>query len=166
MSTATDFAFSYEFAVDVDTTPESVEPTYQKVRFSSAVDPQVTPVTQDAATYDDLGAPNLVKLSESWTLGFTIQAQRLATGKYLPEVEALLAATRPTAVGNLAARRVRWYDNPATGVANPDEAYEGQGTVTMTRQNTGNDQIGGWTVTITGQGRRSSIPNPATVVTP
>jgi hypothetical protein len=158
MSTpVTEFGFSYEYGVDIKTGTDAWAP----IRFISAVDPQVTPITQDAATYDDKGAPNAVKSSESWTLGFTIQQHRLASGEYLPEVEALLALTKPDAVGQLATGTFRWYDKPASGTPHPDEAYEGDGTVTMARQQTGNDQIGGWTVTITGQGRRREIDNPA-----
>lgn len=157
----TDFAFSYEYGVDIDLTPDAVAPTYQRVRFPSAIDPQVTPTTKDGATYDNLGSPNQVKLSESWTLGFSVQAQRIPeTGLYLPEVEALLAATRPDAVGTKATRRFRWYDKPAVGAPNPNEAYEGRGTVTVSRGQTGNDEIGSFNVTVTGQGRRTQIPNP------
>lgn len=162
MSETTDFAFSYEYGVDIDVTPDAELPTWQRIRFPSAIDPQTTPITQPAETYDDLGSPNAVKLSESWTLGFTVQAQRApSTGAFLPEVEALLAATRPDAVGQKATRRFRWYDKPAAGTPNPDEAYTGKGTVTVNRQNTGNDQIAGFSVTVTGQGRRTKITNPA-----
>lgn len=158
MSITTEFGFSYEYAVDVQTAPG----VWQRIRFISAVDPQVTPVTQDAATYDDLGAPNLVKTSESWTLGFTIQQHRTASGDYLPEVAAILALTEPDAVGNAATGTFRWYDNPAGGTPNPDEAYEGDGTVAVTRAQTANEGIGSWGVTITGRGRRRKITNPAT----
>ena len=154
---ATEFGFSYEYAVDVQTAAD----TWQTIRFISAVDPQVTPVTEDAATYDDNGAPNSVKLSESWTLGFTIQQHRNTDGTYLPEVEAIMALTEPGAVGNAATGTFRWYDDPSDGTPNPDEAFEGDGTVAVTRGNTGNSGIGSWSVTVTGQGRRRKIPNPA-----
>jgi len=157
MSTpTTEFGFSYEYGVDVKTGEDEFTP----IRFISAVDPQVQPITQDAATYDDLGSPNAVKLSESWTLSFTIQQHRTSDGQFLPEVEALLALSKPNAVGNLARGTFRWYDKPASGDPHPDEAYEGDGTVQINRQQTGNDQIGGWSVTITGQGRRRQITNP------
>lgn len=157
MSTpTTEFGFSYEYGVDVKTGEDEFTP----IRFISAVDPQVQSITQDAATYDDLGSPNAVKLSESWTLAFTIQQHRTSDGQFLPEVEALLALSKPDAVGNLARGTFRWYDKPASGNPHPDEAYEGDGTVQINRQQTGNDQIGGWSVTITGQGRRRQITNP------
>src|SRR5690625_235352 len=159
MSTpTTEFGFSYEYAVDVKTG----EDTFQRVRFISAVDPQVSPVTQDAQTYDDEGAPNNVKTSESWTLSFTVQQHRTSEGAYLPEVEAILALTDPEAVGNAGTGTFRWYDKPAGGrTPNPDEAFEGDGTVQVTRGQTGNDGIGSWNVTVTGQGRRRKIDNPA-----
>lgn len=161
MSESTEFGFSYEYGIDINT-GTTAAPVWTPIRFPSAIDPQSTPITQDAATYDDLGSPNAVKLSESWTAGFTIQQHRLGTGKYLPEVEKLLELGGPDAVGNSATGEFRWYDKPANGVPNPDEAYQGRATVQINRQNTGNDQIGGWTVTLTGQGRRTQIANPYT----
>lgn len=159
MSVTTEFGFSYEYAVDINLgTAES--PNWQQIRFISAVDPQVTPVTQDAATYDDLGSPNAVKLSESWTLGFSVQVQRQSSGGFLPEVEKLLALAGPDSVGNQATGHFRWYDDPATGIPSDNDAFEGRGTVQVSRGQTGNDQIGAWSVTITGQGRRTSITNP------
>lgn len=161
MSVTTEFGFSYEYAVDINLgTAEA--PNWQQIRFISAVDPQVTPVTQDAATYEDLGAPNQVKLSESWTLGFTVQVHRQSGGGFLPEVEELLALAGPDSVGNQATGHFRWYDNPADLTATPsnNDAFEGFGTVQVNRGQTGNDQIGSWAVTVTGQGRRTSITNP------
>ncbi len=159
----TELGFSYEYTVDINVGTKAA-PVWQQVRFSSAIDPQVTSVTQDGATYDDNGAPHPIKTSESWTLGFTVQLHRLPdTGLYLPEVEKLLELAGPESVGNAAAGQFRWYDDPASGaVPNPGEAFEGDGTVAVTRQNTGNDQIAGLTVTVTGQGRRRKIANPVT----
>lgn len=160
MSVTTDFGFSYEYGVDIDTGDTPGTPDFTPIRFISAVDPQVTPVSKDAATYDDLGAPNEVKLAESWTLSFTVQQQRTTGGDYLPEVEALRALEAPDSVGNAATGTFRWYDKPAEGTPNPDDAYEGRATVAITRAPTGNDEIGGWAVTLTGRGRRTQIANP------
>lgn len=162
MSTpATEYGFSYEYAVDINTGTLAA-PVWQTIRFISAVDPQVTPVTQDAATYEDKGSPNAVKLSESWTLGFTVQVHRLEAGGFLPEVEKLLELAGPGAVGNAAQGHFRWYDDPAAAGAIPsdNDAFEGFGTVQVNRGQTGNDQIGAWSVTVTGQGRRIAITNP------
>jgi hypothetical protein len=161
----TELGFSYEHAVDINL-GTTAAPVWQPVRFASAIDPQVTAVTQDGATYDDNGAPHPIKTSESWTLGCTIQLHRLTSGLFLPEVEKLLELAGPEAVGNAASGHFRWYDDPVDHEPNPNEAYEGRGTVAITRQNTGNDQIGGLTVTITGQGRRKRITNPSTAESP
>ena len=152
---ATDFGFSYEYGVDI-----KIDDAYQPIRFISAVAPAVTPVTADAATYDDLGAPNEVKLSESWTLAFTIQQHRDDTGAYMPEVEALLDLAAPDATGERATGEFRWYDKPANGDPNPNDAYEGLATVQVERGQTGNNEIGGWSITLTGRGRRTRIENP------
>lgn len=157
----TDLSFSYEYAVDINL-GTAAEPDWQFCRFSSAIDPQVTAVTQDGATYDDNGAPHPIKTSESWTLGFTVQGHRQPDGTFLPELVKLLELAGPEAVGNRATGMFRWYDDPVGAEPNPLEAYQGAGTVAVARQNTGNDQIGGWTVTVTGQGRRKRIENPST----
>lgn len=151
------YGFSYEYGVDIE-----IAGQWTPIRRITAVDPQDQPVTVEAGTYDDLGSPNAPKIGESWTLAFQVQQQRLPEGKFTPEVEALLAYTHPDAVGNLAVATVRWYDKPAEGEPNPDHAFQGRGTVQMTRAQTGNAEIGAWSVTITGQGRRTQISNPFT----
>lgn len=152
----TSLGFSYEYAVDI----QLADDVFQQIRFITAVDPQVTNVTQDAATYADRGSPNQTKTGESWSLTAVIQQRRTAEGEYLPEVEALLTLTGPDAVGSEAVGTFRWYDNPAGRPPNPREAFEGDGTVQLTRSQTGNDQIGAWQVTITGQGPRRRITHP------
>lgn len=151
------YGFSYEYGVDIE-----IAGAWQAIRRITGVDPQVTPVTVEAATYDDLGSPNSPKIGENWTLGFQVQQQRLASGSFTEEVEALLALAEPDAVGELAFGRFRWYDKPADGTPNPDHAFEGEGTVQITRAQTGNAEIGSWTVSITGRGRRKKIANPFT----
>lgn len=164
-----DVGFSYEYGIDVLIVPAGGGAgVYQPVRFISNVDPQVTPVTQSAQTYEDKGAPNDSKTSESWTLAFYVQA-RYVNGELLPEVKALKKATEPDATGQAATVPVRWYDKPANRKPDATEAFAGIGTVTMVRAQTGADgQVAGWNVTITGQGRRVKIANPATdpTVTP
>lgn len=151
-----DHSFSYEHGVDI-----LIGDVWQPIRFISEVAPTVTPVTQDAATYEDLGSPNAPKVSESWTLGFYIQANYVE-GAPLPELAALVEATGPDAVGPDASRLFRWYDKPSGGRApDPNQAFMGRGTVELVRAATGADgQIAGFNVTVTGQGRRTKIANP------
>lgn len=157
--TDTRIGFSYEYGLDINTGTAKA-PTWQPVRFAKVIAPTTSPKTVDGATYDDLGADHPITTGESWELQATIQQHRMADGKYLPEIEALKAATEPDATGAAASVHVRWYDKPATGKPNPNDAYEGHGTVSMQRATTGVNEEGGWSFTITGQGPRKKITNP------
>lgn len=152
----TQYGFSYEYGVGI-----WLENKWQPIRFISSVNPTVSPKEVDAATYDDNGADHPVRVGETPSLSFYVQMHRLNSGKFLPEVEALLAATRPDAVGADGTVKVRYYDKPVAGAPNPDEAYELTATVSAERAATGNAELGGWNFTLNGQGQRKKITNPA-----
>ena len=152
----TQYGFSYEYGVDL-----WIENKWQPIRFISSVNPTVSPKEVDAATYDDNGADHPVRVGETPSLSFYVQMHRLASGNFMPEVEALLAATRPDAVGSLGVVKVRYYDKPAKGQPNGKEAYEMTATVSAERASTGNAELSGWNFTLKGQGARKSITNPA-----
>lgn len=154
----TQYGFSYEYGVDIYS---AVSNTWLPIRFISSVNPTVSPKEVDAATYDDKGADHPVRVGETPSLSFYVQMHRLESGNFLPEVETLLAATRPNAVGSLGVVRVRYYDKPVNSLPNPDEAYELTATVSAERAATGNAELGGWNFTLNGQGPRVKIPNPA-----
>ena len=151
----TQYGFSYEYGVDIQ-----IENRWQPIRFISSVNPTVSPKEVDAATYDDNGADHPVRVGETPSLSFYVQMHRLNSGKFLPEVEELLAATRPGAVGSDGVVKVRYYDKPVAGTPNPDEAYELIATVSAERAATGNAELSGWNFTLNGQGPRKSITNP------
>lgn len=155
-----ELAFSYELAVDIALSGDGETTVWQQIRGISAVAPTAPGVTFDAATYDDEGAPNAPKVSEAPALSFTVQGRRLESGLFRPEVERLLELTGPDAVGDAAMGRFRYYDNPKAGTPNPNFAFEVDGTVEFTRQNTGNADVAVWAATVTGQGRRRQINNP------
>ena len=157
-----EYGQAYEYALDVDITPNASTPTYQRVRVPSDIAPTVTPVMTAVPSYDDEGSDNSRRTSENWALSFTVWAlHSTVTGKFMPEVESLEAATKPDADGALSIRRVRWFHAPKSGVANPNEAYEGPATVVRTR---GNTAAGGdaekFSYDLTGNGRRTQILNP------
>lgn len=153
---STQYGFSYEYGVDIWLTDK-----WQPIRFISSVNPTVSPKEVDAATYDDNGADHPVRVGETPSLSFYVQMHRLASGNFLPEVEALLAATRPDAVGSLGVVKVRYYDKPVKGAPNAKEAYEITATVSAERASTGNAELSGWNFTLNGQGARKGITNPA-----
>lgn len=154
----TQYGFSYEYGVDIY---DANKGKWLPIRFISSVNPTVSPKEVDAATYDDNGADHPVRVGETPSLSFYVQMHRLVSGDFLPEVEALLAATRPDAVGSLGVVRVRYYDKPAKGTPNRLEAYELTATVSAERASTGNAELSGWNFTLNGQGARKGITNPA-----
>lgn len=152
---------SYEYGLDVNTGTVDV-PVWQPVRRISGFQPTPTPTTQDAQTYDDMGAANSDVTGWSWALAFNAQVNRsVTTGLYLPEIEALLARTRPSAKGEAATIDVRWYHKPESGAPNPNDAGRGIATVAYTRQNTGPEgAIEVLAFTLTGKGPYEEIDNP------
>lgn len=157
--------FSYEYAVDVDISDGTGEPVWQRVRYVDQVAPAPTGVMVSAPTYEDKGSQNNIRVSESWTLSFGVQAHTVA-GAYLPEVQALLDRTNPDAQGESAKIAVRYYDNPG-GDREPvaTDSYSGLATVEMTRGQTGaSGEVEMFNFTLTGVGRRSQAPHPS--VTP
>lgn len=155
---------SFEYGLDVNVAPIGQPKDWRRVRRISGFQPSPTPKTFDAQTYDDEGADNAEVTGWSWALAFTVQVNRdIATGVYLPEVEAILARTRPGAVGEGAIIEVRWYHKPSVGAANPTDAGQGFATVAVTRQNTGpNGEVEALAVTLTGKGTAEQITNPFT----
>ena len=152
---------SFEYGLDINLGTES-SPDWQTVRRISGFQPTPTPNTQDAQTYDDLGSANSDVTGWSWALAFNVQVNRsITTGLYLPEIEAILARTKPSAKGANAVIEARWYHKPETGEPNPTDAGRGIATVTYTRQNTGpNGEIEVLAITLTGKGPHEEIANP------
>lgn len=154
---------SYEYGIDVNLGTYGA-PSWQPIRRMSGYQPTDSPTTQDAQTYDDLGAPNSDVTGWGFGHSFNVQVNRsLTTGLYLPEVEALLARTKPSAVAELATIDYRWYHKPAVGTPNPNDAGRGLATVAKTRQNVGpGGEIESLGFTLTGKGSYEEIANPFT----
>lgn len=153
---------SYEYGLDVNLAAPGETANWQPVRRISEFQPTPTPVTTDAATYDDFGAPNEDVDGWSWQLAFNVQLNRLASGQFLPELEALLARTKPSAKGEAATIEVRWYHKPEAGTPHPTDAGQGIATVAISRTNVGNTGVDVRQVTLTGKGPYEEIANPFT----
>lgn len=152
----TDLGFSYELDIDIDLAyPASGTPSWQQIRFTSAIAPQSSPTLLDAATYDDEGAANQVRVGEADTLAFTVQTQRNVDGTFLAELQKLVDAAAPGLRGKAAQVHARYYDSKGA-----DYAREGFFTVQADRQNTGNAEVGGFSVTLTSAGPVTKIANP------
>ena len=152
---------SFEYGIDVNLGTYAT-PVWQSVRRISGFQPSPTPQTQDAQTYDDLGAQNSDVTGWSINHVFNAQVNRsTTTGLYLTEIEAILARTKPTAKGESAVLDVRWYHKPESGEPNPNDAGRGFFTVATTRQNSGpNGEIEVLSITLTGKGQYDVIVNP------
>lgn len=155
---------SYEYGIDIDTAYPGAAPVWQPIRRISDLNPNVTPKTQDAQTYDDFGSSNADKVGEDWGASFNVLGNRSATtGAFVPEVEAIMKTTRPSAKGEAAVAHIRYYHKPESGTPDPTDAYEGYATVAVSRANTGADgAVERLSVTLTGKGPRAEIVNPFT----
>jgi hypothetical protein len=154
-------SYEYGLEVNIGTTESPVWVKFRRI-FGFSVTP--TPTTQEAQTYDDLGAVNSEVTGWSWTAAFSSYVNRSeSTGAYLEEVEALRQRTLPSAKGEAAKIEVRWYHKPETGAPNPDDAGQGIATVSYTRSNTGAEGSNElWAWTLTGVGAYEEITNPWT----
>ena len=149
---------SFEYGLDVNL-GTSGAPSWQPVRRISGWAPTFPATPQDIASYDDRGAPSEEVTARGFSAAFSVQGNRsLTTGAYLPELEALIAASKGT--GSSAVLEVRWYHKPDVGAPNPADAGKALVTVEATRQNTGNAETELYSVTLTGRGRSQQIVNP------
>lgn len=154
----TDLGLSFELDLDINLAgPGVAPPTWQQVRFATAIAPTNPPVLIDAATYTDKGAENQARVGETGGVGFTVQVRRLPDGTFLPEVQALLNAAKPGVRGNAATVEVRYYDSLGA-----DYAMQGIYSVQIERGATGNVEAASYAVTLTAKGRVQPIANPAT----
>lgn len=151
---------SFEYGIDINVGTFAV-PSWQPVRRMSGWAPTFPKVTQDAGTYDDRGAPNEDVSGRGFAAAFTVQANRsTTTGLYLPEVEAIVNASRRK--GDAAVLDIRFYHKPDSGAPHPTDAGRALVTVESSRQNTGNAEIDVFSVSLTGKGEYTPIANPFT----
>lgn len=154
---------SYEYGLDVNI-GTIASPVWQSVRRASDIQPNPTPRVQPAQSYDDFGADNNEVTGWTPNLSFSVLGNRsTSTGLYLPEIEAILAAIKPSATGDAAVLEARWYHKPETGTPNPNDAYQALFTVTVQRANVGADgAVERFNVTLAGKGPATEIANPFT----
>jgi hypothetical protein len=134
------------------------------VRRAFNINPAMTPITQDAQTYDDKGSPNADVSAWSFVLNASALVNRSATtGEVVPELRVLQQRYGDKS-GDDAVVGVRWYHKPADGSApDPNEAFHGLATVGIVRANVGpNGANESWNLTLTGKGYARRIANPFT----
>ncbi|MDY0830735.1 IPT/TIG domain-containing protein [Microbacterium sp. BG28] len=153
---------SYEYGLRVNVAERDEPAEFIDVRRLFGYSPTYTPGTSDARTYDDLGAQNNSVDNWSHAHAFSTFVNRsLATGEYLPEIEALRKRTLPTAIDIDAEIEVQFFHKPAKGAPNLLDAGQGFCTVSYQRGQTGADgQNETWNWTLTGVGAYTPIENP------
>lgn len=150
---------SYEYGVDLDVGTAAAT-LWQAIRRAFNINPQMTPVTQDAQTYDDKGAPNADVSAWSFVVNLSVYVNR-ANGVLPVELRAL-QQRYGDAIGEAAVIGLRWYHKPADGsTPDPNEAFQGRASVALTRANidpTGANER--WDIVLTGKGYATRIVNP------
>jgi hypothetical protein len=143
-------ALARKFKIDVSTDGTTWTPLKGVNDFS----PQVTPTNQDSSDYDTNGWSSSEKTMQAWAN--TIKVNRKTTaGVYDPGQEIVRAAHDQ--FGDAARVYTRWYDRtPGT-----PEAYSGLALVGWARSKTGVADLDEVTITLTGDGARTAITNPA-----
>lgn len=163
---------SYEYGFDVynglaatGLAASASDPLWLPVRRALNVQAPMTPITQDAQTYDDKGSPNAEVSAWSWVLTAAAFVNRSATtGAPVPELKVLQDRYGDT-TNEDAKVAVRWYHKPADGsTPDPREAFIGVATVALTRNNAGADGANEqWGITLTGVGYATRLDaNPFT----
>lgn len=154
----TSLSKSYEYGLDINLGTEAV-PNWQPIRRISAFAPTYPKTVESVTSYDDQGAPNEDVTGRGVAISFTVHGNRSTlTGLFLPELEAIIAASRDK--GEAAVVEVRWYHKPGTGTPSPTDAGRSFVTVEASRQNTGDAQNEVYSVSLTGKGEFEKIANP------
>lgn len=155
-ATGGDIGFSYELQIDIDTAwPASDTPDFTQLAFITNVQPTLNRDMGDTSTYDDRGAKAVTVTGEDWALTFDHQIQRQASGEFITTLQQILNAAQFGGRNKQAQIHVRFYDTEGA-----DYAYDGYAYVSITRTAAGNNDVGGWTVSLTGDGKLTKIANP------
>jgi hypothetical protein len=152
-----DIANSFEFMFDINTgTAET--PVWLNVPELTGLQPQHSPVRQDATVYADQGTTSSRKTGSDFTLEFNLLKKRDAiTGEFQASWLALKDAA--DAVGDDNNLEVRYYDSRGAS-----EAYQGVCSVARgPRPQTGNAEVGWDNFQFTSVARVVPIANPLIV---
>lgn len=156
--TAGDVGNSFEWIWDISAEPTEETPTWLNVPDITGLQPNPSPKFKDGTTYANKGQTSQSKTGEDFTLQVQVKGVKDASGEFQPELVVLIEAA--DAIGDDNVIGYRYYH-----ATSPSLAYQGTAAVTWTRANTGNDDIEFFSFTLTGQGDRAKITNPA-VTTP
>lgn len=131
-------------------------PVWTTVTGLTDFKPTISPTMQDDSDYETDGWASSEKTAQGWGIEATILLKDDGSGLFNAGVEKMrLAADQ---FGDASRVEVRWFDKDGR-----PEAYQGTGIVEWERSATGNTDLDGAKVTITGRGARTAITNPLIV---
>lgn len=134
-------------------TGSAAAPVWTTITGLTDFKPKVSPRLEDDSDYETDGWDSSEKTSQGWSIEATILLKDDGSGTFNAGVEKMrLAADQ---FGDASRVDVRWFDKQGR-----PEAYQGTGIVEWERASTGNTDLDGAKVTITGRGARTSIVNP------
>jgi len=144
---------TFEWLLDINTGTRET-PVWTNLPDITGVNPTGAPKLKDVTTYANKGNTAQRKVGEDFTFAFAVLGIRDDTGEFQAADIALIEAA--DAIGEDNVVGYRYYH-----ATSPSLAYEGTAAVQWNRQNTGNDDPEFFAFTLTGQGDRARITNPA-----
>jgi len=143
-----------KFRIDVNAGTAGA-PVWTQVRAITTMATPISPTMQDDSDYDSDGWGSSAKTMLAWSLTATLSRKVGATsGDYDPGQERIRQAHDQFGPAGLV--QVRWYDREGG-----PEAYTGYAHVGWEPQGGDTSALDTVNVTLTGQGKRTAITNPA-----
>lgn len=146
---------------DVNTGTVAV-PVWTGVHGITEFQPNLEPTLQDDSDFDSGGDKSSTVTARAWSLNMTLARKTTAASQtaYDPGQEVLRLASEEIGVDNSVL--VRFYEMEPNGPR--VEAYTGRAAVSWTPNGGAMDALSMVGVALTGQGKRTAIAHPATVV--
>lgn len=137
-------------------------PTWVGVHGITEFKPNLEPTLQDDSDFDSGGDKSSTVTARAWSLNMTLARKTTAASQtaYDPGQEVLRLASEEIGVDNSVL--VRFYEMEPGGPR--VEAYSGRAAVSWTPDGGSMDALDMVSVALTGQGKRTAITHPDTVV--
>ncbi len=143
-----------KFKLEVNT-GTSDSPIWTQVRAIREFTPASDPTMEDDGDYDNDGWGSSVKTMATWSVTVALGRKvGVNSGNYDPGQEYL--RVRDDEFGSTSVVEIRWFDRNGG-----PEAYQGYASVAWSPGGGGPSALDTATVTLSGQGRRNRITNPA-----
>jgi len=151
--TAGDQAGTYEWLWDIAAPSATTPTTWVNVPDITGLTPTPAPKFKDGTTYANKGNTSQSKTGEDFTMTVSVKGVKDTEGEFQPELLILFAAADSKGAANII--HYRYYHATSASLA-----YQGTASVQWARDNTGNDDLEMFGMTLTGQGDRVKITNP------